>query len=102
MDCNVYYVGQTSRKLKSRVYEHQRDVRLKNQHSALAAHHSMYKYSINFDRVKILDKENNYFKRLLSEMMYIEFQTTNINRIHDTQNLHPKYKNIIKALKNHP
>ena len=41
-------------------------------------------HEINWKDVKILDKEPNYNKRILSEMLHINIHTNTINKIEDT------------------
>ena len=66
-DCNSCYIGQSSRYLKIRVNEHKRDCKNKNEKSALGEHTIDTDHSFNFDKVQILDIENNKYKRLFQK-----------------------------------
>lgn len=55
-DCKKYgfaYIGQTSRKLKKRIYEHQSSIKKKYTNSALAEHCLNLHHIADFDNVKI-------------------------------------------------
>jgi len=65
------YVGQASRKLKTRINEHRNHIqRNTNTESVITD----YRMSLDFDwdNVAILDKENFLRKRLISEMLHIK------------------------------
>lgn len=99
--CDAAYIGQSSRQLKTRINEHKKDVKNKSDRSALVQHIRLNNsHNFNFENVKILDIEKNYSKRLISEMLHIHDNPTNINRILDTQNLKTCYKKFIKTTKN--
>ena len=51
-------------------------------------------HNFNWDKSIILDKETNYKKRLLSEMLYINSFKNIVNKIEDTENLNHIYKSI--------
>jgi len=44
-----------------------------------------FSHSFDWNNVKILDKESNYFKRSVSEMLYIRKQWNGINAQKDTE-----------------
>ena len=48
-----------------------------------------------WDNVEILDKESNYKKRLISEMVYIKKQKKPLNEQRDTDNLNRIYDKIL-------
>ena len=56
----------------------------------------MMELNHNFDQetVKNLDMLNNYFKRLISEMLHINANDTTLNRKEDIQLLSDIYKNL--------
>ena len=95
-DCLASYVGQTSRKLSNRLYEHKYDCKNKKPSSALYDHIEDTGHNINFDKIIILDHEPNLNKRLLSEMVHIHAQNSSLNRQYDTQKLKNEYKSFIK------
>ena len=69
-NCEVSYVGQTKRKLKTRLNEHIADINKKTDSSSVITDHR-----INYNIIligKILDKKPSYNKRLISEMVYIK------------------------------
>jgi len=71
-NCNASYVGQTKRQLKTRINEHIKNIALKeSKHSVIIKHILDKNHTINWQNTKILDFESNYFKRLISEMIYI-------------------------------
>ncbi|CAG5093129.1 Protein of unknown function [Cotesia congregata] len=101
--CNKVYVGQTKQKLKTRIQQHKNDCKpeniIKTNRTALAAHHFDTGHSFQFDKVKILDYENNFFKRNVSEMIHIQ-ASNNVNFRSDTQGLSVLYNGIIWNLRN--
>lgn len=103
-DCNSCYIGQTKQFLKNRLTQHKYDCKITNINkegkTALAHHHfSMENHNFNFDDVTILDKEKNWLKRNISEMVFIEINKNNINFKTDTQNLNPFYKSLLNNYK---
>ena len=98
-DCNGFYIGQTSRLLKIRLTEHEREIKNKKSQSAIFEHASNYNHSFKFDNFQILDIETQYYSRLFSEMINIVFHDSKINRITDTHNLRNNYKHFLKMFK---
>ena len=76
-ECDVSYVRQTSKQLKTRISEHKNDInRSKPTNSVLSEHKRSHNHNFNWDKVN-WDKENpkqerNYSKRLISEMINIK------------------------------
>jgi len=97
-NCPKCYVGSTKQYLKNRVYQHSYDCREYNRNkpekTALAQHHFSTGHSFNFDEVSILDRENNYFKRCLGEMICITLNNSVNNRT-DVQGLSVQYTNLL-------
>ena len=91
LDCNASYVGQTKRSLKERIKEHKNN---KNTESVISLHMNKFSHNFNWDKSIILDKETNYKKRLLSEMLYINSFKNTVNKIEDTEKLNHIYKSI--------
>ncbi|XP_018373120.1 PREDICTED: uncharacterized protein LOC108767647 [Trachymyrmex cornetzi] len=98
-DCNATYVGQTSRQLKTRIYEHRNHIRWNTSaRSVITDHRLQYAHDFDWNNVKVLDVESCYIKRLISEMLYIKEQENGINLQTDTVGLHKEYVNIINRL----
>ena len=93
-DCAKCYVGQSSRVLSVRIKEHQRDCKNKKETSAVYSHVKESGHSFDFNNVKILDQEPLYFKRLISEMVFIT-KLDSVNTILDTSNLSNIFKYYI-------
>ncbi|KYN20105.1 hypothetical protein ALC57_07533 [Trachymyrmex cornetzi] len=98
IDCDVSYVGQTKRHLKTRIKEHRNNIKYESKHSVVTKHITDYNHKFNWEKVKILDHETNFKKRLISEMIHIKGQTNGINLIKDTELLDKSYLNIIEDL----
>ena len=90
-NCPAVYIGQTKRALKNRINEHKK---CSNPDSVISQHINKFNHIFHWDKIKILDKESNLKKRLLSEMLYINSTDYTINKIEDTQELNNVYKNI--------
>ena len=99
-DCESTYIGQRGRKLQIRVDEHKKDVKNCKTKSALYQHMLDNNCkSIDFDNVKIIDRERNKSKRLFSEMFHIEFFDNTMNRMSDCNGLQYIFKNSIDNIK---
>ena len=83
-NCSSTYIGISKRKLKKRTCEHVRAVKNCSNNSALAVHVEKTAHTINFNNIKIIDKETNFFKRSFSEMLNIYFHNNTLNHIDDT------------------
>lgn len=86
-DCSGKYVGQTSQWLKSRISKHKSNCRLNKTVCALSQHVQDCKHTFDFDNVKILDVESNYYNRIFLEMVHINYTSNTVNYRTDTQNL---------------
>lgn len=100
--CSKCYVGQTRQYLKKRLYQHEYDCRLinynKEEKTALASHHFATSHNFDFSEVQILDREGQYFKRNVSEMIYITLNDT-VNCRADTMGLSVQYNRVIDLFK---
>ncbi|XP_057322507.1 uncharacterized protein LOC130665896 [Microplitis mediator] len=96
--CDFCYIGQTKQYLESRIKQHVNDCKehnyLKDNKTALASHHFDNQHTFSFDKVIILDKEGNWLKRNISEMIHIKVNDT-VNKRTDTNNLSILYNDIL-------
>jgi len=61
-NCNTSYVGQTKRQLKTRINEHEKNVRFDESKYSVITKHMMEKnHTFNWQNVKIMDYETNYY-----------------------------------------
>ena len=93
--CQIWYIGETKSALKKRIREHHNK---NNKDSVVAQHMTSLKHHFDWSNVKIIDRESNYYKRKISEMIYIKNTKNNINRTDDTKNLSRIYNSVIKIL----
>jgi len=99
MDCDASYVGQTKRQLKTRIKEHYNNIRSTSSNPSVITEHILqHSHTFDWDNVKILDTENNYFKRSISEMIHIKEQSHGLNAQKDTELLDNAYFNILDSL----
>jgi len=71
-ECDASYVGQTSRKLMTRIKEHKNYIqRTSTTHSVITNHKLNCNHDFDWDNVMILDKKHFLLKRLISEMLNI-------------------------------
>jgi len=99
-NCNASYVGQTKRRLTTRVTEHKNDINKKSsKHSVITEHRLELNHEIDWENPTILDKEKFYYRRLTSEMIHIKLQNNPLNLQSDTECLHYVYIDILKKLK---
>ena len=85
-NCDYSYVGQTKRKLKTRLKEHMNDLKKPaNSYSVISNHRFDTDYVMNWDNAKIWDSERSYYKRLVSEMIHIKMQKNGLYKQSDTE-----------------
>ncbi|KYM95315.1 hypothetical protein ALC62_14037, partial [Cyphomyrmex costatus] len=94
-DCDMSYVGQTKRRLRTRLKEHRDDLKKSNNNSVVSKHQLNCKHDIDWDNTAILDSEPVYFKRTISEMIHIKNQIHCLNLQSDTEKLPQMYFSII-------
>ncbi len=73
-DCPASYVGETGRALQVRMAEQSKESSVVESHANDTGH------MIRPDRAKILDKEENWFKRRICEVVYIKIHQSRLNR----------------------
>jgi len=74
------YIGQTKRRSNTRILEHKKAVHKKTaNHSVITEHRSEFGHKFDWDNPKIVDKEKQYYGRLISEMINIKSQKNAIN-----------------------
>lgn len=94
--CEATYVGQTKRQLATRIKEHKYDINKKcGSPSVITEHRLKHNHDFDWDNIKILDEENSYYKRTVSEMLYIKRQKEGINKQNDTEALPESYLPIL-------
>jgi hypothetical protein len=101
--CNKVYIGETSRKLGTRIKEHKRDNNNKSKpgnKTALIQHSNEANHIFDFENPKILNSESNWYRRRFLESSYIQFNKPNsVNFKQDTNNLNTLYCNIVNKFK---
>ena len=94
-ECSSAYVGQTKRKLKTRVREHMAacdeadlfeavEEDEKND-TGLPLHHLSTGHEFDFDKVEVLDQDSNFQRRLLLESINISLEPNSCNVLHGTK-----------------
>jgi len=88
--------------MKIRIREHGNNIKLdESKHSVISEHILNFKHNFNWDNVKILDREPNWHKRLISEMLHIKEQKNGINLQKDTEHLNESYFSLLNDLSNY-
>ena len=103
-NCSSCYIGQTRQYINNRLKQHQYDCKRQNYNkkdkTALSTHRFELNHTFDFDNVKILDKEINYYKRNISEMIYITLNKDKcVNLRTDTAKLSNLYMGLINKIK---
>jgi len=98
-DCDASYVGQTKRCLTTRIKEHKKDINKKSGIPSVISSHRLLNHEFDWDGSCILDHENSWYKRIISEMIYIKMQTRGINKQSDTEILSESYSSIINHIR---
>jgi hypothetical protein len=98
-DCDASYIGQTKRKLNTRIKVHTNNIKLdSSKHSVISEHITHYNHSIDSNNTLILDREPKYYKRLISEMIHIKEQNNGLNLRKDTELLNESYFDFLDRL----
>ena len=88
LDCESSYIGQTKRKLKTRIKEHKVDIRRSISKMSVVSRHQVNEmHELDWDNIRILDTEQSLLKRRIFEMIYIKSQISSINKQSDTEGL---------------
>lgn len=91
-DCDATYIGQTKRKLGTRVGKHRADIRKRSGSPSVILNHRIKKqHEFDLSKTEILDKKSSYKKRLISEMIHIKRHNTALNKQSDTKLLPESY-----------
>ena len=96
LNCESSYVGQTKRKLKTRIKEHKADIRKSTSEMSISRHQLNEMHELDWDNIRILDTEQSLMKRRISEMIHIKSQTSGINKQSDTEGLPDVYLPLLK------
>jgi len=79
--------------------EHVRNIKYdSSKHSVIAYHIFNKNHTFNWQNKKIIDHKSNYYKRLVSEMIYIKSQKNGINLVKDIKLLDPSYFNLLSKI----
>lgn len=96
-DCDASYVGQTKRRLISRIKEYLSDINKKTgSPSVISSHRLDFDHDFKWDKVRIWDREMSYGKKLISEMIHIKRQSNSLNKQLDTELFPDAYIPLIK------
>jgi len=99
-NCDVAYIGQTKRRLHTRINEHRNDInKINSNHSVVTEHRLENNHEFDWDNPTILDKDKLYYRRLISEMIYIKSHNNSINLQSDTEVLQHAYVEILNRIK---
>ncbi|KAJ4434869.1 hypothetical protein ANN_23440 [Periplaneta americana] len=79
--CGLKYIGQTGRTVEDRRKEHIRLCKYgPYEKSAIVLHSADSGHAIEFDNIKIIDKEGNIYRRLVKEAIHTKLHPNNINK----------------------
>ena len=92
--CNFVYYGQIERSLKTRFAEHKKAAAGFDQNSKVAGHVHHFSHIMNFENVKVVGSEANYYERLFLEAWQ---STLDPNAGNDHIVLPEGYKGIARA-----
>ncbi|KYN27812.1 hypothetical protein ALC57_02877 [Trachymyrmex cornetzi] len=98
--CDASYVGQTKRKLKTRLAEHRNHINWNsNNQSVITEHRIEFDHDFDWENVAILDEKRPLNKWLISECLHILMQQNSLNLRSDTEGVHHNYIQLIKDIK---
>ena len=97
VNCESSYIGQTKRKLKTRIKEHKADIRKPTSEISVVSRHQLNEmHELDWDNIRILDTEQSLMKRRIFEMIHIKGQKSGINKQSDTEGLPDVYLPLLK------
>ena len=100
-DCENFYIGETGRKLRTRLREHEKDASSDKKEeciSGLSKHAMESKHNIIYDSAEILHKERNFQKRKLKEAIAIKKQSMSLlNKKEEIKTLSNIWENILQV-----
>lgn len=99
MDCQMIYIGQTSRNLSGRITSHKSDIRLQKNSCQLAIHSNTNDHRVNFADIKVLETERNLKKRSFLEMTHIATEQNTMNSRRDIEGLSEIYMFLLMQYK---
>ncbi|XP_072017304.1 uncharacterized protein [Amphiura filiformis] len=91
-DCDAAYVGESERSLKARLAKHRRP---SSTSSPVAQHVKASKHTIDWNNVKVLDQDSNWYNRGVREAINIHRHPSNLNKDKGRHDLAPVYRNIL-------
>lgn len=95
-DCKESYIGETERNLKTRFLEHRRPSSTTSE-VAKHIHIESPGHKVDLEKVKILDREDNWFSRGVKESIYIRALKPSLNRDGGRHNLPHIWDNVIRS-----
>jgi len=67
----------------------------KSRYSVVTKHMLENNHTFNSQNIKIMDFKTNYYKRLISELIYIKTQEKKLNSVDDIECLDTSYFNLL-------
>ena len=92
LNCPKKYIGMTTQYLENRINGHKYT---KNASTALHKHEHATNHEFNFKNTKIIDKDKNYYKLSIKEMIHIKKEKHAVNDKQDVKGLSQMYHNLI-------
>ncbi len=88
-DCTSTYVGESARPLKTRLNEHSRPS------SPVGEHSANFRHDINWEGVRVLDREDNWFRRGVKESIHIRRTGSALNKDEGRHHLPRSYDRLL-------
>jgi hypothetical protein len=98
--CNKVYIGQTNRRISTRLEEHRLAVKKGTEVSGLAQHAKKTGHSIDFEATKVLATGHKYDTRIIREAVEIEKRPQNLNIQNEGTRLPNTWKPLLEPYKN--
>ena len=92
--CKESYIGETERNVKTRFNEHRRPSSLSSEVSQ-HIHIESPGHTVDFDKVKILDRDPRYLERGIKESIYISTHKPTLNRDRGRYNLPKVFEPVL-------
>ena len=97
--CKKVYVGETGRDLKTRVKEHQKDIKTANENNAMFIHMRDFDHPIDFGSAKIVYPADSLRRRHIIESALIEKHRSNDNCVNLNKGFSPNNPLVSKYVR---
>ena len=79
-DCNLCYIGETSKQVISRVEEHKKNVNQKYMSSLIYQHIATKNHNVDWNKISVINQHHNTYSRKIQEACHTLARPRSFNR----------------------